>query len=270
MNDFGTPDHTPRLLLIVDLSNFAHTAWWPAISAEQANPALYKATDVLATNLEGKLRTMRNSLEELGLVDYKVVFVEDRQPKAKFAIYPLYKADRVHGDVNPVPIAKDWLVRMGYKTFCHSPDNEADDAIATLAAKAQVPVIIGSSDKDLWRLLNPPRVSIYGLTRNRFITVEDLEEKFKISDPKHLTLVKALWGDSGDGVPNAVPRMQKQLLPLVKEADGDVEVFLQLVKDADLTDRCQELLKLGEAQILANWMLVRLNSNCEIVWERLS
>lgn len=265
--DFGVA--TPsRTVVLVDLSNFAHACWWPAVSAEKQDPTLYKATEVLKTNLEGKLRTMGRSFAEEGIQDPVICFVEDRLPKKKFELFPLYKANREPSDVDFKPLVKQWLLENGYNKFVWSEDAEADDAIASmveiLCEGDGVDVIVASSDKDLWVLMDPPYVRVYNLTKNQFVTMEDVADKFYgINNPECIALCKALWGDKGDNVPNVVPRMQKQLVPLIIESKGDIERFFELTETATLTDRCREILNGNRKQVMVNWLLVRLQRDCE-------
>lgn len=238
--------------------------------AFEADPSKYKAEDVLCTNLDHKLTTIRKRMVEAGIEKFKFVFVEDRRSERKYKLFPAYKGNREEHETDPRPIAKEWLKKQGLKTFVYSPDNEADDTLATLCAKAgKNPVIIVSSDKDLWQLLEPPRIAIYSIRKDDFIWPKDLEEEYGISEPRHLPLYKALWGDRGDNIPNAVPRMQKQLLPVIKKSDGSLRNFADMTNVAgdSLTKKCWELLAKGKDQVEINYQLVKLDTECPLVWE---
>ena len=258
-----------RLVVLMDFSNYVHTCWWPAVAANKAD-SKYDPHEVLKTNLLGKLSTTKRAVEECGYTDFDLWFVEDRPATRKFKIYPLYKANREQGDVDPRPEAKEFLKTQGYIHFVFSPDNEADDTIATLTRlvhdEADTDVIIGTSDKDLWQLIRPG-VDVYSLTKDVFVTPEMITNAFDVTSPSKIPLVKSLWGDSGDNVPNAVPRMQKQLLPIVEECDGTVPDFWEAWAIHKTTTRCNELLDLGAKQILVNWELVKLRTDCPLVFE---
>jgi 5'-3' exonuclease len=212
-----------------------------------------------------------------------LIFVEDRTSKRKYDLFPGYKGARGKDDdaekaaarawlkTHGVPGAKEWLRSKGYTTFAYSEDNEADDTIATLvnqvAGKAQV--IVASSDKDLWQLYSEGSVEIYHMTKGCFLDLEDIADKFNgIKSPRYIPLVKALWGDTSDSIPNAVPRMQKQLLPLIEKSEGHLQEFFDLCGTANLTARCKELLEQGRAQVRINHDLAMLDRNCVITWER--
>lgn len=296
-----------KSLVVVDFSNFVHTCWWPAVSAQEAQnkhiagcqacqgaayglegykycpdlPEKYDARKVLLTNLAGKMRTIERAMEEAEIRNPEYLFVEDRDSKRKYEIYPLYKANRergadpVTGDppFDPRPLAKEWCRQSGYTQFCHSPDNEADDAIASIMAMTphtpEFAVVIVSSDKDLWQLMNPPYVWIYQITKDKFVTPEDVLKKFGVSRPEYIPLHKTLWGDSGDNVPNIVPRMQKALIPIIERSNGTLADFLELCL-ADLNHkRAWELLNdaMASNALYRNWNLVNLDKNCPLVWE---
>jgi 5'-3' exonuclease len=274
MSEFGSPQR-PKETVIIDFSNFVHTCWWPAVSAQKADPAKYNARDVLLVNMAGKLSTITKDLADRGITEFNLLFVEDGTPVQKLKEYPLYKANRQRptGDEEaPKDFAKQWLIEQGYEYWARNDDAEADDVIASAAqmlkARKSTTVIV-SSDKDLWQLIEPG-VEVYQITKGRFVTPDVIMEEFGVSDPKRVALVKALWGDSGDNVPNAVPRMQKQLLPIVNSCTSPtLESFEEWVKygieNGHLTKRCQELLQEGGATIRCNWKLVQLDRNLDFV-----
>jgi len=248
-------------ILLVDFSNFVNVCWWPAVQAQEAD-AKYDAKLVLRTNIEHKMATMDAAMD--GLHNYEVFFVEDRPPKAKYELYPLYKANRPPKDFDPRPLAKEYLAGRG--VFIWSPDNEADDAIATLVHQlwgTDSSVVVVSSDKDLWQLIQKG-VRIWSPSTGKFVDEAAIVKAFGVADPKHIPLVKALWGDSGDNVPNAVPRMQKQLLPVIKDSDGSLGDFWMIHFGYNLTDRCEVLLTQGLEQVKINYELVKLKNKVPI------
>jgi 5'-3' exonuclease len=281
--EFGTVPVQPRTIVFVDLSNFAHTCFWPAYDAYLADKQKYPYSRVLFTNVEGKLGTIQKDFEDNGVTNYALIFVEDRTSKRKYDLFPGYKAGRGDDDdaekaaartwlkTHGMTGVKEWCKAKGYTTFCYSENNEADDTIATLVTKVQgsAPVIVASSDKDLWQLYDPPNVHIYHMTKGVFLNEEDIAKKFHgLTNPKLIPLDKALWGDTSDSIPNAVPRMQKQLVPLIEKSDGTLESFQNLCATTKLTDKCRELLQNGALQVSTNYALAKLDTACDIVWER--
>jgi 5'-3' exonuclease len=249
--------------LLIDFSNFVNVCWWPAVAAQEAD-AQYDAKQVLKTNLEHKMSTMDAAMD--GLHRYRIVFVEDRPAIYKLALYPLYKSNRPPKDFDPRPLAKKYMKGRG--EFVWSPDNEADDAIAALASVLEGDVTIVSSDRDLWQLASP-RVSFWNPATGNFAGAKDLEKAFGTPDPSFIPLIKAIWGDAGDAVPNAIPRMQKQLLPLILRSDGTLEGFAYHLRENydTLTPRCRELISSGKEQVAINYKLVKLDPLVPLEWE---
>jgi DNA polymerase-1 len=256
-------------VVLVDFSNYVFACWFPALSAQKADPK-YDPHEVLKTNLMGKLGTMQRTMNEIGMIDPKILFVEDRKSKRKYELWPSYKANRPPLEHDPRPEAKEFLKSQGYTHFSHSPDNEADDAIASMVHNVggTFTIVIASSDKDLWQLIRP-NVDVWSTTKDSFVTQEMIFKEFGVQSPVSIPIVKALWGDSGDNVPNSVPRMQKQLEPIANLSNGDIKEFWKSVSHlrGTLSPRCVELLQKGEAQVNLNWQLVKLDEHCEIVAE---
>lgn len=294
-------------LLVIDWSNILSMCWYPALDAEEAGKSAlaehvalchiciqtapcastscdraraikqYDPNEVLIVNLDGKMGTLREELDKYGLSNFQTVFVEDRYAKAKFALYPEYKGERDKSKPKPPrELAKAHLKSKGYQNWVHSPDYEADDAIAAFVAKAskrEMPTIIISGDKDLWQLLNPPLVAVFNPYTNRFVdTQEDVPKKFNgISDPRLIPLVKSLWGDTSDNIPNVVPRMQKHLVPLIEDTDGSIGSFEFVWNNfGSKSARCTELVEANLPLVKRNYELVKLNPNCPLVFDDIS
>jgi 5'-3' exonuclease len=132
------------------------------------------------------------------------------------------------------------------------------------APDERMDVIIVSGDRDLWPLLQYPRVRIFSLAHKSFIGEAHIQKAFDVKDPKFIPLCKALWGDSGDNVPNAVPRMQKPLLPVIQASDGSLMDFLEKTDSFPLSPRCVELLQGNLRQVVINEKLVRLNMSVPV------
>jgi DNA polymerase I len=170
-------------------------------------------------------------------------------------------------------VLKQHLVQAGHAGhFFHSVGNEADDVIATLVRlasnNAQGNVTIMTSDRDLWQLIDS-KVSVWNPISKLLIRQEDIFKAFAVRQPRHIPLYKSLWGDAGDCVPNAVPRTQKHLLPLILRGDGQLDTFRADVKQSwdSLSPRCRELYDLGAPQVQINWDLVYLDRHCTLVRE---
>lgn len=236
-------------LILVDFSN----AVWACYYASLPEKVL--------ENLRLKLERLSVSFE----VEIKnFLMVKDQRPEAKYLLYPEYKAGRKKPDQDPRPDAEAFVRKEWGSKFIWSPGNEADDAIAALtdrSIKAGREVIVVSNDKDLYQLLQSG-CSIYDHVKRLWVLPEHIEKAFGVTDPGHIVLVKALWGDVGDNVPNVIPRQQKQLLPLIK-ATGDLN---KVLAGEGTSPKCRDLLIRNQAEVLRNYELVRLNKDVKLEW----
>lgn len=221
--------------------------------------------EMMIGRIESRLRTIKFTIEkEFG--NYQLILVLDNKSVRKRAIYSQYKLGR---DIAPVAIqiADAWAKSEKPFPVCESPGNEGDDAICTLVARNKDGLsLIISSDRDMWQLLSD-NVDIWCPTKRVQIDELDVLTSFKVNS-RGVVLHKTCWGDSGDGVPNVLPRQHKQILPLIKESDGTLESLSKLVKEqwAALNDKCRTLWFINEEQLSVNYNLVKLDKCVEIIW----
>jgi len=263
------------MILVVDLSNLIWSTFHSSISAERI-----KAEEVPKGYIN-HIYTFQQKLERImheqditpgERIDY--VFALDEKPRKKYAIFADYKKGRKRIDFNPRPAIMSLLSSWQSQTIS-SPDQEADDVIASFVGEhIDEKVVVASTDKDLWQLCENPTTKVFNFHKDalRYVTSEDLLKSFKLNDFTHIKLHKALWGDSGDGVPNVMPYMKKQLLPLVMQTDGTLEDFDMVIKEywTGLTERCRDLYTRNKKRIDINYQLVKLNFDCDIKTEQLS
>ena len=192
------------------------------------------------------------------------IFVLDRKPYKKMKIYPEYKKARKQLEFNPKVAIFDLLDAWKAKVL-FSEGNEADDTIASYVANnLDTPITVATTDKDLWQLLENPATKIYNFHKGSFVTKRELSEAYDLIEYSQVKLHKTLWGDSGDGVPNLAPRMQKNLMPYVLQTDGTLTSFWNVINPSwdKLSDRCKEILIENREKLKINYALVRLNFDC--------
>ena len=137
--------------------------------------------------------------------DYIIFALDSKGPTFRNEIDPEYKAHRPPPPEElslQLPIAIEWIEKMGFKTLSQS-GFEADDMIAsvTKAAVAQgIKVRIVSHDKDLYQLIDDDNVVVVDAKLSKEINEEACCEKYGI-EPKQFTDYQALLGDSADNVP---------------------------------------------------------------------
>jgi len=140
---------------------------------------------------------------------------------------------------------------------------EADDLIATytqqiLEKGAKVTIV--SSDKDLMQLYKK-NVRIFDPMKNKFITPEDINNKFGV-DPKKVIDVQALAGDSSDNVPGVPGIGVKTAAELINKY-GTLEKLLDKANEIKQNKRRETLIKNKDKAIISK-KLVTLKKDTPI------
>lgn len=129
-----------------------------------------------------------------------IVAFDAAAPSWRKAIEPTYKAHRTTETHAFTTAALMAFVRMGW--MCVQQDGfEADDLIATIAARSHGRLVICSSDSDLLACVNE-RVSVLRpQSGGKFETwgAAEVRDKYGI-DPEQLADFKALVGEPGDNI----------------------------------------------------------------------
>jgi 5'-3' exonuclease len=135
----------------------------------------------------------------------------DWRPAFRTALVASYKAHRVApagGEAVPdalspqVPILLEVLAALGLAAV-GAEGHEADDVIATLAARESEPVEIVTGDRDLMALARPNVRVLYigrGLAKLEDLGPDEVTSKYGII-PAHYPDFAALRGDASDGLP---------------------------------------------------------------------
>ena len=144
--------------------------------------------------------------------------------------YPGYKANR---DETPQPLIGqieligDLLAAMGVRAVT-APDYEADDVLATLAARAQaedLEVLVCSGDRDSFQLITENCTvlqPVRGGSAPRRMTPAQVQERYGVS-PERYPHLAALVGETSDnlrGVPGVGPKTAAKWLNLYDGLDG--------------------------------------------------
>ena len=140
---------------------------------------------------------------------------------------------------------------------------EADDLIATytqqiLEKGAKVTIV--SSDKDLMQLYKKD-VRIFDPMKNKFITPEDIINKFGV-DPKKVIDVQALAGDSSDNVPGVPGIGVKTAAELINKY-GTLEKLLDKANEIKQNKRRETLIENKDKAIISK-KLVALKKDVPI------
>jgi 5'-3' exonuclease len=137
----------------------------------------------------------------------------DWRPAFRVDAVPTYKAHRVAeiaeaGDIEEVPddlspqvdIILAVLDAFGIST-AGAPGYEADDVIATLAARAEGPVDVVSGDRDLFQVIRPGVRVLYTVDKGRAYDDELVAAKYEIPNAAAYADFALLRGDPSDGLP---------------------------------------------------------------------
>jgi 5'-3' exonuclease len=206
-----------------------------------------------------------------------IVIAIDNEPKEKRLLFPEYKMNR---DENQVMLEEERNERLeSYYaflktfpcTFAESPGEEADDVIATITSKYRKPTFVFSSDKDLWQLLNNPRVQQISLRKSEKVTDADLLKKFDLTRKRaHMvSLYKAVMGDVSDNIPK-VPRIPTkafhEAMGKISYVEGAGDPVSMVIEAAETLDkpRAHTLLVEHEQLVRRNLDIITLKKDLDL------
>lgn len=137
--------------------------------------------------------------------DYIVFAIDTKGDSFRKEIDTNYKANRQAPPIEltmQLPIAIEWIDKMGYKTLgCNG--YEADDIIATVvhfAKEMNYNVRVVSHDKDLFQLIDDGKVVLVDAIKKQVMDEDGCLKKYGIS-PKQFIDYQSILGDSADNIP---------------------------------------------------------------------
>ena len=137
--------------------------------------------------------------------DYIIFAIDTKGDTFRNEIDPNYKANRESPPVElsmQLPVAIEWIDKMGYKTLGQS-GFEADDMIATvskLAKDAGHNVRVVSHDKDLYQLIDDGKIVVVDAIKRKTMDEEACFDKYGVT-PSQFIDYQSILGDSADNVP---------------------------------------------------------------------
>ena len=261
MSEIKKTDH----FYLIDGSGYIFRAYY-------ALPPLTRKSDGLPTGAVSGFCSMLFKLLEDSKSDnnlqkpthFAVIFDSARKT-FRNEIYADYKANRSEAPDDLVPQFE--YIRKSVLAFnLPSVDlinYEADDLIATyteqiLAKGAKVTIV--SSDKDLMQLYKK-EVRLYDPMKNKFVTPEDIVNKFGV-DSKKVIDVQALAGDSSDNVPGVPGIGIKTAAELINKY-GTLEKLLENAQEIKQNKRRETLIENKNKAIISK-KLVTLKKDAPI------
>ena len=228
MNKIKNTDH----FYLIDGSGYIFRAYY-------ALPPLSRKSDGMPTGAVSgfcsmlfKLLEDSKSNENKHKPTHFAVIFDAARKNFRNEIYSDYKANRSDAPDDLVPQFE--FIRKSVKAFnlpsIELINYEADDLIATYVEqilKEGAKATIVSSDKDLMQLYKK-NIRIYDPMKNKFISNEDVNNKFGVNPDKVID-VQALAGDSSDNVPGVPGIGVKTAAELINQY-GNLE---NLLKNAD-------------------------------------
>jgi 5'-3' exonuclease len=159
----------------------------------------------------------------------------DWRPAFRVEAVPSYKAHRLAADgasedtppalVPQVPVIEE-LLRAAGVAVAGQPGFEADDVMATLAARSDGPVDVVTGDRDLFQLVDDARAvrvvyTVRGLQNMDIIDEAAVTAKYDIPGRAYADFA-ALRGDPSDGLPG-VPGVGEKTAAALIRAFGSIE-----------------------------------------------
>ena len=250
---------------LIDGSGYIFRAYY-------ALPPLTRKSDGLPTGAVSgfcsmlfKLLEDSKSNQNLQKPTHFAVIFDSARKTFRNEIYSDYKANRAEA---PDDLAPQFdYIRKSVLAFnlpsLELINYEADDLIATyveMILKEGAKVTIVSSDKDLMQLYKK-NVRIYDPMKNKFISEEDIKNKFGVGASKVID-VQALAGDSSDNVPGVPGIGVKTAAELINKY-GDLEKLLKSAHEIKQNKRRETLIE-NKDKALISKKLVTLKSDAPV------
>ena len=170
-----------------------------------ALPQHLKNKDGFPTGLLTGFTNFISTLQKQHDSDYLIFAIDTKGPTFRNEIDSNYKANRSAPPeelIMQLPIAIEWIDKMGYKTLgCEG--YEADDIIATVVKYAKdkaYSVRVVSHDKDLYQLIDDGKIVVVDAIKKKSMDEEACYEKYGVT-PKQFIDYQSILGDSADNVP---------------------------------------------------------------------
>ncbi|WP_173893022.1 5'-3' exonuclease [Tersicoccus phoenicis] len=212
-------------------------------------PDSLKAADGTSVNaVRGLLDAVARLIGEYRPTDLVACWDENWRPHWRTALIPGYKAHRVRTAVPggtdvedtpeslepQVPLIRRTLGALGIAVV-GAADHEADDVIGTLATRADRPVDVVTSDRDLFQLVDDAagvRVinTARGMNRIEVVTEAVIRQKYGIAAAQYADFA-TLRGDTSDGLPGVAGVGEKTAAGLIAD-HGDLDGVIAAAADA--------------------------------------
>jgi 5'-3' exonuclease len=210
------------MLLLVDYSSLLYRAFHSIPSSVAVN------------GVHGFLSMLARLVTDRRPSALAIAVDEDWRPEFRVGALPSYKAHRVAGpDDEPDPVApqeavgREVLRALGI-CVAGAEGFEAEDVIATIAARTRGPIEIASGDRDLFALVRDPDVKVLYPVRGVSSLVEvdeaEIERRYRIPGRAYGDFA-LLRGDPSDGLPG-VPGIGEKTAATLVARYGTLDALL--------------------------------------------
>lgn len=204
-------DLAPSMVMLIDYSSLLFRAWHSVPEHVPMNGVL------------GFLNMLARLLADRRPERLAVAVDEDWRPAFRVDALPSYKAHRLSDEPDPVApqeeCGREVLTALGIAVV-GAAGFEAEDVIATLAARAEEPVEVVSGDRDLFALVRDPQVRVLyplrGVTELLQVDEAEITRRYGIPGRAYLDFA-LLRGDPSDGLPGVPGIGEKTATRLIAE-----------------------------------------------------
>ncbi len=216
--------------------------------------------------LYGFIRCVSKILREFHPTHLVAVFDGPENTKARRALYPEYKKNRLHPPEDlphQFDLAYDFCRLAGIPSL-RIPEQEADDVMASVAlwAVGQGAVAyLCTSDKDLFQLVSP-NIRILNTHKNNLIYgPEEVKEHFGVW-PSQMLDYLSIIGDASDNIPGVKGFGEKTARSLLEQA-GSLQKLLEN-PDAFLNENKKKTFLSQQESLKISRLLITLDTNVPI------
>ncbi|MDR2342289.1 MAG: DNA polymerase I [Campylobacteraceae bacterium] len=198
--------------------------------------------------------------------DYILFALDSKGKTFRHDIDKNYKANRTEPPEDfkkQLPIAIEWIEKMGFAKYSKE-GYEADDVIASMVKFAKnndLKVRVVTHDKDLYQLIDDPKVSIFEPVKKIEIDEMGCFEKFGLS-PCKIRDYLALTGDVSDNIPGVKGIGAVGAKKLLDEF-GDLKGIYENI-DKIRNERVKGLLKSGQESAFISLKLTALDDSLDV------
>lgn len=238
-----------RPQVVIDVANLAYRAYY-------AHHNLTTSRGEPSGHIYGVVQSLIRLHKQFNPVEW--IYAYEGTAEHRRRVLPQYKGQRKERTFTPLPGVEALLQALPGLHLRH-PEWEADDVLAMVTREPfrKGPMILVTTDQDLWAFVGHPHVRVYA--KDRFVDPIDLATKYGLSSGRRVPLYKAIFGDPSDNIPPAVLRLPKKpILEIIEgHACSNPHDFLKVLEKVQGNKAARKLLD-AQDTLWRNWEVSRL------------